>query len=352
VSDAATKLSVHFNERDRTGEQFLADALIDLYERHRLHTSVLLRGIQGFGRQHRLHGDRLLTSSESLPAVSIVVDHPDRIERALPDVLALAGHRLVTLAPARLHTAGELHRIELDDRDHALSRLTLYGGRSARSGGQAGYVAAIELLRAAGALQASVLLAVDGTLHGERRRARFFARNSHVPLMLQAIGDRRVLAAALPALAGLIDEPVVTLELVQVCKSDGRTLGSPAGSSGADIGPSGLTHGRQLTITLEEQAAVDGRPLYLELVRALGAAGAAGVTVLRGVRGFYAGREPFADSLLSLRRNAPVHVIAVDAPSQVLRWWPVVDQLTSRAALITTAPVRVSDGARVPPRSP
>ncbi|MGL1608723.1 DUF190 domain-containing protein, partial [Vibrio parahaemolyticus] len=76
--------------------------------------------------------------------------------------------------------------------------------------GQAGYVAAVDLLRAAGADAAVVLLGVDGTLHGERRRARFFARNAGVPLMLIAIGPTGALADSVPGLRELIAEPVVT----------------------------------------------------------------------------------------------------------------------------------------------
>jgi hypothetical protein len=39
------KLTTYFGERDRTGGAFLADALMDIYERNSFETSVLLRGI-------------------------------------------------------------------------------------------------------------------------------------------------------------------------------------------------------------------------------------------------------------------------------------------------------------------
>ena len=42
---------------------------------------------------------------------------------------------------------------------------------------------------------------VDGTLHGERQRARFFARNANVPMMLLAIGDGDALRRALDELS-------------------------------------------------------------------------------------------------------------------------------------------------------
>src|SRR5205807_8277909 len=84
------------------------------------------------------------------------------------------------------------------------------------------------------------------------------------------------------------------------------------------------------------QAKCAGHPLHLELVRRLQEAGAAGATVLRGVRGFYANHEPFADRVLSLRRNVPVTVVVVDTPSNVQRLWPIVDEVTRDAGLVTS----------------
>ena len=53
-----------------------------------------------------------------------------------------------------------------------------------------------------GVAGATVLLGVDGTAHGERRRARFFGGNAGVPLMVISVGEEDALAAALPELGG------------------------------------------------------------------------------------------------------------------------------------------------------
>jgi PII-like signaling protein len=342
VSEPGIKLTTYFGERERERGRFLADALFDVYERHRMRTSVLLRGVEGFGARHRHQTDRLLTLSESLPVASIAVDTRERIEGALEEVLALAGHGLTTLERARLATGADLARPELLGAGGGALKLTVYGGRGIRSGGDAGYVAAVELLRESGATGASVLLGVDGTLHGERRRARFFARNAGVPLMLLSIGTPAALGAALPPLARLLDEPVATIERVQICKSAGRLLEEPRTVAARD--PSGLPILQKLMIHVEEQAKHDGRPLGALLVRRLREAGAAGATVLRGVRGFYGDREPFADRLLSIRRNVPVVVVAIDTPAGVRRWWPAVDSLTTEAGLVTSELIPASHG--------
>jgi PII-like signaling protein len=344
VNEPGIKLTTYFDERARVRGGFLADALCDLYGRHQIRTSVLLRGVEGFGVSHPLQSDRLLSLSESLPAVSIAIDSRARVQQSLPDVLRTATHGLVSLERAQLITGEDLDRFALPPgHDHAI-KLTLYGGRSVRSGGRAGYVEAVDVLRRCGVAGASVLLAVDGTLHGERRRARFFARNANVPLMLLAIGDADSINSALPRVSGLLEDAVATIERVQVCKSDGHVLSPPDPVPESDAAGLPILH--KLMIHAEEQAKVAGHPLYRVLVARLREAGAAGATVLRGVRGFYAGRPPVADRLVSVRRNVPVHVVVVDTPSRMAQWWPIIDQATGEAGLITSELVPASHAVR------
>jgi PII-like signaling protein len=62
------------------GSRFLADAFVEVYARHRLQTSLVMRGVEGFGAEQHLHTDRLLTLSEDLPLVAVAVDSRTRIE--------------------------------------------------------------------------------------------------------------------------------------------------------------------------------------------------------------------------------------------------------------------------------
>ena len=88
VNADCLKLTSYFGERQRTGNAFVADALLDLYGRHEIATSVLLRGIEGFGAKHRPRTDRSLTLSEDLPLVAVAVDARPRIEAVLGEAPA------------------------------------------------------------------------------------------------------------------------------------------------------------------------------------------------------------------------------------------------------------------------
>ena len=74
MTEDCLKLTTYFGERHRIDGQFLADAQVDLFGRHGLASSILLRGVEGFGLKHHLRSDRLLSLSEDLPVVSVAID--------------------------------------------------------------------------------------------------------------------------------------------------------------------------------------------------------------------------------------------------------------------------------------
>jgi PII-like signaling protein len=297
---SALKLSFYFGERDRAGHRFLSDALLDLFGSRGLAASILLRGTAGFGAKHHLRTDRVLSLSEDLPLVAIAVDEAPRIRAALPAVTELAGDGLVTLERASL------------DGDPAGSddvKLTLYASRGLP------YREAVAALQRQGVAGATVLDGVDGTLGGERRRARLFGRNAGVPLMVVAVG-----AAGEPA--GLLPGAIVTRERVRVIKRDGERLADP--HTPAEAGEMW----QQLTLYGHEHA----EPAVVGLRRA----GARGVTVLRGSWGYHGDHAPHGDRLRDVRRDLPVVVVAVDAPERAARWFESFDRLTQRSGLVTS----------------
>jgi PII-like signaling protein len=261
------KLTVYFGEDDG-----LSPGLLDLFASHRVRASVLLRGIEGFGGKQHLRSDRLLTLSEDLPLVAVAVDARKRIEAIRADVETMMGEGLVTTE----RTADSLPEGDV--------KLTVYCGRSEFRG-------VVDVLHRNGVEGATVLLGVDGTIGGEHRRARFFAPNTGVPLLVVAVGSAPRVAAALASL----DDPLFTLERV-----------SP--------GPVG-TPWEKLTLFSSEPTGA-----HLRLIRGLRKAGAAGATCLRGIWGYSGDAAPHGDRLFALRRRVPVVTTVVDEAARIERW--------------------------------
>ena len=69
---------------------------------HRAHQAGLagatvLHGVEGFGASSRIHTSRLLSLSEDLPVVILIVDSHQRISEFLPQLDELVGEGLVIL---------------------------------------------------------------------------------------------------------------------------------------------------------------------------------------------------------------------------------------------------------------
>jgi PII-like signaling protein len=336
VSAAGLKLTTYFGERDRNGGHLLADELADLYGRHGIRASVLVRGIEGFGGKHRMRTDLLLTLSEDLPVVSVAVDARERIEALLPAVLALRRQGLVTLERARLPD-GDTGSGELGEEPGHATKLTVYVGRHERAGRAPAFVGICALLHRQGLAGATVLLGVDGTVNGERRRARFFGRNAEVPVMIISVGPSEQIARALRELGRMVDRPLVTLERVLVCKRDGELLARPPELPGTD--EPGLALWQKLMIYTSEDARAGGRTLHRELVRRLREAGVAGATSLRGIWGFHGDHAPHGDRLLQVRRHVPVVTVVIDRPQRIATAFDVVHGLTGQRGLVTSETV-------------
>jgi len=321
VNNDCLKLTIYCGERGRADGGFAADAFTRIHERHALQTSVLLRGVAGYGAKQHLRTDRQLTLSEDLPVVSVAVDTRERIESAFADIRRLPFGGLVTLERARM-LSGDIAASPLDDQ----TKLTLYLGRQERVAGRPAYQSAVQRLHDAGVAGATVLLGVDGTAHGVRQRARFFSRNAEVPLMVISVGDGDRIGALLPELGALLARPLMTLEQVRVLKRDGKRFGVPALD-----GPL-----QKLMVYAGEQASYRGRPLYTQLLHQLRKAGAAGATSLRGIWGYHGDHPPHGDVLWQLRRRVPVVTVIIDTPERIARWFQIVDQVTEETGLVTS----------------
>jgi len=344
VSDEYLKLTTYFAERLRSGDRFLADALLDLYEESAVATSVVLRGIASFGPHHVLRSDQTLSASEDSPIVIAAVDRAEKIASLADRAVETTTRGLVTLERARL--LGGPEATPPSD----TVKLTVYIGRQDRVSGRPAHHAVCDALHRHGFAGAAVFLGVDGTKHGQRRRARFFSRNVDVPVMIIAIGTADQATAAIPELEVMLRQPLLTLERVQVCKRDGEVTARPAALPATD--DSGRALWQKLMVYTSEATLHDGVPIHRAIVQRLFDSEAArGATVLRGIWGFHGDHKPHGDKLIQLTRQVPVTTIVVDSPERIAASFDIIDDVTERHGLITSelvpALVSIDDGERV-----
>jgi PII-like signaling protein len=317
------KLVVHHGERARSGGRLTGDAVMEAVAGARaaggVAAAVALRGVEGFGAHHRLRTDRLLTLSDDLPLVTLVVGPAAAVAPLATAVAELVPSGLLTLERVALPGLG------LDDdlfpaAAGATAKLTVVCGRGAVR-------AVAGVLEAEGADAVTALVGVDGVLAGRRRRASALGAGRDVPAAVIAVGAGRALTAALPRVRAAAGPHVPCLERVNVVRRAGAAVGPLPVVPERDAGGLGLWQRVLVAVGAEDRVAH-------RLVRDLRAAGCAGATALRGASAVLGDRR-HEERAFALRRRAPFHLTIVETPSAVRRLFPAIKAATARDGLVT-----------------
>jgi PII-like signaling protein len=90
-------LRIFIGESDRWHGKPLYEAIVQRVREEGLAGATVLRGIEGFGADSRLHTSRILRLSEDLPVVIEIVDTEEHIDRVLPLLDEMVGEGMLTV---------------------------------------------------------------------------------------------------------------------------------------------------------------------------------------------------------------------------------------------------------------
>ncbi len=320
LGDEIVTFTAYFAERERCNGRFLAEEMLDLFDERTVATSIMLRGIASFGPAHVVRSDRSLTLSEDPPVAVTAVDSAERIAPLAQEVAGIVDRGMLTLERGRrtpnvVSASGDT------------VRLSLYLGRRQRIGGASGYLAVCEVLHRLGFVSAEAFVGVDGTVSGQRRRARFFSRNAEVPVLVVGVGSAAQAEVAVAELRRRLGDPLFIIERIVVCKDAGVTVASPGDLSGRYL---------KLTVRTDEDARHEGRPIHRALIaRLMESEHSNGATVLRSIWGFHGAGRPHGDRFAQLSRHVPVSTVIVDTAESIAASFEIVDELTAAEGLVT-----------------
>lgn len=341
MDEDCISLTSYFRERQRADGMPVARALLGLYSREEVAASILLRGVEGFGRERQLRADRSLPLAEAPPLTATAVGTRPGVDAVLGQTLLLTRPRLVTVEQGRLLT-GDIAPVWVGEDPGEATKLTVYLGRQDRVYQIPAFEAVCELLFRRGISGATVLSGVDGTARGRRRRAQFLRLDADVPLMVIAVGRGDRIAVVLPELGMLFRHPVMTVEKVRICKRDGQLISRPqVRPATGELAE--MAARLKLTIYSSEAARHDGQPVHHAIVRQLRLAGISGATTLRGMWGFRADRAPHGGHFPRPGRHVPAVTTVIDTPERIAAAFDVIDELTDRRGLVTTGNVLAAE---------
>jgi uncharacterized protein len=90
-------LRLFIGESDLWHGKPLYQAIVERVRQEGLAGATVVRGIEGFGADSRLHTSRILRLSEDLPVVIEIVDTPERIDRVVPILDEMVREGMLTL---------------------------------------------------------------------------------------------------------------------------------------------------------------------------------------------------------------------------------------------------------------
>jgi PII-like signaling protein len=97
LSGRATRLTIYIGEDDIWHHKPLYHEIVRRARDAGLAGASVLRGIEGYGASSLIHTSRLLSLSEDLPVVVVIVDDEPRLRDFLPQLDELIGEGMVTL---------------------------------------------------------------------------------------------------------------------------------------------------------------------------------------------------------------------------------------------------------------
>jgi hypothetical protein len=93
----ATRLTIFIGESDEWHHKPLYHEIVHRAHQQGLAGASVIRGIEGYGANSRIHTTRILSLSEDLPLAIIIVDDEQRIRDFLPHIDELITEGLVII---------------------------------------------------------------------------------------------------------------------------------------------------------------------------------------------------------------------------------------------------------------
>jgi hypothetical protein len=90
-------LRIFIGESDTWHGKPLYEAIVQVARSEGLAGATVLRGIEGFGADSRLHTSRILRLSEDLPVVIEIVDAAENVDAILPKLDEMVGEGMMTI---------------------------------------------------------------------------------------------------------------------------------------------------------------------------------------------------------------------------------------------------------------
>jgi PII-like signaling protein len=221
TSGPAKKVIVYVMEGQKYHGMACYAAVLDYLFFRGVSDATVVRGIAGFGTDHKLHTNRLVELADEMPIKIEFVESAERVEEVLPKLTEIASHGLIEIQDTTvINPAEDSHPQALPQISRLQSTakiMRILVGEHDRWQDKPLHQALVEALRANDIAGVTVYRGILG--YGANRHMHKDSALSHdAPILLTVVDTEEKLRAFFPVLDRMVKQGLVVLSDAEVIK--------------------------------------------------------------------------------------------------------------------------------------
>jgi len=222
----AKKVSIYVGEDEQYHSHALYAAILDFLFYRGVSGATVVRGIAGFGADHKMHTTRILRLTENLPIKIEFIESPEKVDEILPKLLEMAASGMVDVQDTTVLKSAAASskdqpaaQVPPAKREGKAKLMRIYIGENDKWRDKPLYQALVESLRANDIAGVTVYQGILGYGANRRIRQQKTLNLSHDhPIMLSIVDTEEKLLAFAPVLDDMVKQGLVVLSDVDIIK--------------------------------------------------------------------------------------------------------------------------------------
>src|SRR5580658_3676839 len=222
----AKKVSIYVGEDHKIHGHSIYSAILDFLFYRGISGANVVRGITGFGANHRMQTDRILALTENLPMKVEFIETPEKVEELLPKLHEMVGTGLIEIQDTIIVKPSESSKQALRQESSPPLKsagkaklMRIFIGENDKWNGKPLHKALIECMRTNGIAGVTVYQGILGYGANRRIHKDSALHLSHDrPIMLSVVDTEEKLRAYFPILDSMIQQGLVVFSDVDVIK--------------------------------------------------------------------------------------------------------------------------------------
>jgi PII-like signaling protein len=229
----AVKVSIYLSEGSKHHGVPTYSSILDFLFYRGVSGATVLKGIAGFGADHRMHSASIVEISDHLPLKIEFVESREKVDELLGKLEELAGTGMIEIQETTVAKAAQISKAKKPvpaahlKIEGKAKMMRIYVGDSDRWKDKPLYKALVEAMRANDIAGVTVYRGILG--YGAHRRIhkdKTFQLSHDCPIMLSAVDTEEKLQSFLPLVDQMVEEGLVVLSNVDIIKYSHRALDS------------------------------------------------------------------------------------------------------------------------------